>query len=312
MKMRLSLLILLTACSTTPAKKKEAAVEQVVKPYTQSVSSIGLAYVQASQCPKALKSSEGYAKTDMKELVSMANGCVKAERWGHVETLAEIIAVKDSRAPWGAYYWALAAEFRHETSRAFWMIDLALKKAPDVGILHFEKGRLLWKDGVYAGAMESLTKAVQLDGSLSEAHVFLGQIYFRDQDYARATQHFYAVLKARPTDPIALSGLAESRLQAGDTNGAIEAIKRAVSAYPDRVEFALREAYIFESVVGDKLQALEAYRSVRNVMSSRRIKGAIASNVEKKIAELEKMTRQPSAIAENDSKKPGKKPEVKR
>jgi Flp pilus assembly protein TadD len=188
------------------------------------------------------------------------------------------------------------------------MIDLALKKAPDLGILHFEKGRLLWKDGSFGVAMEELLKAVQLDGSLSEAHVFLGQIYFRDQDYAKATQHFYTVLKSRPSDPIALSGLAESRLQAGDTNGALEAIKRAVSAYPERIEFALREAYIFETVLGDKVQALESYRSALTVISNKRIKGAVAANVERKVSELEKLTRQPSAVAERAPKKP----EVKR
>jgi len=309
LRLELPLILLLAGCGTTGAvTKKEPAAEPQAKTYTQSISSVGLAYVQASQCPKSLKSADALAKADWKELVSMANGCVKAERWSHVDDLAEVLSTREPRAPWGAYYWALVAEARHDHSRAVWMIDLALKKAPEAGVLHFEKGRLLWKDGSFTPAMESLLKAVQLDGSLSEAHVFLGQIYFRDQDYAKATQHFYTVLKSRPTDPIALSGLAESRLQAGDTNGALEAIKRAVSAYPDRIEFALREAYIFETIVGDKVQALEAYRGAKNVISSKRIKGAVAANVEKKISELEKLTRQPSAVAETTPKKP----EVKR
>ncbi|MEQ1879109.1 MAG: tetratricopeptide repeat protein [Bdellovibrionia bacterium] len=312
MKLLLALSIIsgLAACGTTQTVAKKEILEVPVKAYAQSVTSVGLSYIQASQCPKALKTAEGYAKTDWKELVAIANGCVKAERWGHVDDLAELLSTREPRAPWGAYYWALVAEARHDTARAIWMIDLALKKAPEAGVLHFEKGRLLWKDESFTSAMESLLKAVQLDGSLSEAHVFLGQIYFRDQDYGKATQHFYAVLKARPTDPIALSGLAESRLQAGDTNGALEAIKRAVSAYPDKIEFALREAYIFETIVGDKVQALEAYRSAMNVISSKRIKGAVASNVEKKISELEKLTRQPSSVAERAPAP--KKPEVKR
>jgi tetratricopeptide (TPR) repeat protein len=301
----LALLILSAAgCSSAPVQKTATESEKV---YSRSVSSVGLAYVQATSCPKAIK-PDAYTRTDWKELVGIANACVKSDRWSHVEILAEMISVREPKAPWGAYYWAIAAEHKHDQARALWMIDLALKKAPDLGILHFQKGRLLWGDKLYNQAMEELLKAVQADGNLSEAHVFLGQIYFRDQEYAKATQHFYTVLKARPNDPIALSGLAESRLQSGDTMGAIEAIKRAVSAYPDRIEFAMREAYIFETVVGDKAQALQAYRNAMNVISNKRIRGPIAITVEKKISELEKLTRQPSTVAERK----GSLPEVKK
>lgn len=296
---------LLQACAAAPAKR---SAEAPAKVYSRSVASIGLNQIQGSSCPKTMKSHEFYAKSDWKELVGVANACVKAERWSHVESFGELLSIREPRAPWGAYYWALAAEQRNDPARALWMIELAIKKAPEAGILHFQKGRLLWKESSYSPAMEALLKAVQLDGTLSEAHVFLGQIYFRDQEYAKATQHFYTALQSRPSDAIALSGLAESRLQAGDTTGAIDAMKRAGQAYPDRYEFALREAYIFESILGDKVQALQAYRNAMGIISSKKIKGATFVNVEKKIAELEKVTRQPSNIAEK--KAPA--PEVKR
>ncbi|HEX4922669.1 MAG TPA: tetratricopeptide repeat protein [Bdellovibrionales bacterium] len=303
----ISAVSLLQACATAPADKKTA--QAPAKVYSRSVASMGLNQVQASSCPKTMKSQEFYAKSDWKELIGLANACVKGERWAHVEAFAEMLSIRDPKAPWGAYYWALAAEYRNDMARALWMIELAVKKAPDVGILHFQKGRLLWKEDSHSPAMEALVKAVQLDGSLTEAHVFLGQIYFRDQEYAKSTQHFYTALQSRPSDPIALSGLAESRLQAGDTSGAIEAMKRASLAYPDRYEFPLREAYIFETVLGDKVQALQAYKTAMGIISSKRIKGATVSTVEKKIAELEKVTRQPtSAVA--DKKAPV--PEVKR
>jgi tetratricopeptide (TPR) repeat protein len=295
------LTLFISGCGSAPVKPSNT--EAQAKIYSRSVASIGLPFVQAGQCPKTQKPMESFAKSDWKELVEIANGCVKAAKWSQVDILADTLSQREPKAPWGAYYWALSAEQKGDQARAFWMIDLALKKAPDLGILYFERGRLLWKENSFGPAMEALLKAVQLDGNLSEAHVFLGQIYFRDQDYSKATQHFYIVLKSRPTDPIALSGLAESRLQAGDTNGAIEAIKRAVSAYPDRIEFALREAYIFETVVGDKTQALQAYRSARGVAISKKIKGSVALNIEKKIAELEKSARQPGAIAESVPKK---------
>jgi tetratricopeptide (TPR) repeat protein len=299
------ILSLTAGCGTSPVKTTS---NDAPKNYSRTVSSVAVEHVQASQCPKTPKAVESYAKTDWKEMIQIANACVKAQKWAQVETLAEALSQAEPKAPWGAYYWALSADQRGDTARALWMTDLALKKAPDLGMLYFEKGRLLWSEKSYGPAMEALLKAVQLDGSLSEAHVFLGQIYFRDQDYTKATQHFYTVLQSRPNDPIALSGLAESRLQAGDTNGALEAIKRAVSAFPDKVEFSLREAYIFETVVGDKLQALQAYRVAKGVLTNKKMRGPAVLNVDKKIAELEKTTRQPSNVAEGNNKKP----EVKR
>src|SRR5690606_412785 len=144
-----------------------------------------------------------YSKKTWKELVNEANACVRAEKWSHVEEIASELARKDTNSPWGPYYLGLSAEKDGNLDRALWMAELTIKRSPGLALAHFQKGRILWKKEVFNESLDSLHQALQLDPNLIDTHLFLGQIFFRDQNFAKAARHFQAVLKVRPRDPTA-------------------------------------------------------------------------------------------------------------
>src|SRR5262249_20898302 len=99
----------------------------------------------------------------------------------------------------------------------------------------------------YKSSVESFEKAVAFDDTNLPAHLFLGQVYFRDQDFSKASKHFYSVLKSVPRDPIALSGLAESQLHENNPQGALDAYTRLAEAFPHDGQYLSRMGEIYES-----------------------------------------------------------------
>jgi tetratricopeptide (TPR) repeat protein len=202
--------------------------------------------------------------------------------------------------PWGAFFLSVAAEARGELPRAKWMIDLALKKNSSYGILHYQKARLLWLDKQYAEALQLAKKAVDMDPGLTDGHKFLAQVYFRDQEFDLASEQFYSVLRARPSDAEALSGLADSRFYRGDYNGAMEVLNRGLGYHPEIVEFQWRLAQIYENNLNDKVRALNAYIQLKHRLARYPSKTLSAVDVDNKIRDLEKAQRQPAVSAQAD------------
>ncbi len=293
----------LSGCSSGPAKKAEAAPiseRPVVK-----IPVVSMDVSQASQtlCPKI---GADLSKKKLKELIQMGNSCMRNEEFARLEEVGNATNRKEPFQPWGSFFLSVAAEARQELPRAKWMIELALKKNPSYGILHFQKGRLAWADKQYAESLQLVKKAVSMDPGLIEGHLFLGQVYFRDQEFELASEHFYTVLKAKPSDVNALSGLAESRRYRGDFRGAMEVLNRAIGAHPDVVEFQWRQAQIYEMNLNDKVNALNAYINLKRRLVRNPSRVISLTEVEGKIQQIEKQQRTPAVTsAKADSGKGG-------
>lgn len=147
---------------------------------------------------------------DWKKLVAHANACAKDHNWRTLETLANAIARTDIDSPWGAYYLALSAEGTGELGRAMWMIELAQKKAGGRSALFtYQKGRILFLMKDTSKAMAEIEKSVAMDPGLTEGHLFLGDIYRRDQQPDRAQACYLAAMKADPKNERAIAALQE-------------------------------------------------------------------------------------------------------
>jgi tetratricopeptide (TPR) repeat protein len=145
--------------------------------------------------------------------------------------------------------------------------------------------------------MESLIKSIQLDPNLIEAHLFLGQIFFRDQDFGKAARHFQAVLRVRPKDPTALIGLAECQIQMSDARGAIELLRRGQDNYGDDPLFLIREAYVQEVLLNDIGKAIEIYRTVQRGYQDGTFKRELGFNLGQRILDLEMSVKGNRALA---------------
>jgi len=291
--------ILLSACSSAPTKSAGAVAipEKALK-----ISVVSMDATQASQSLCA-NNGQDLSKKNFKYLIELGNSCVRMQEFARLEEVGAALNKAEPYQPWGSYYLSLAAEARNEIPTAKWMIELAIKKNSSYGILYFQKGRVMWLDKQYAEAINLVKKAIEMDPGLVEGHLFLGQVYFRDQEFDLASEHFYVVLKAKPYQIEALSGLAESRRYRGDYRGAMEVLNRAISNYPDAIEFQWRQAQIYETNLDDKINALNTYIKLKRKLLRSPSKIISLADVENKIQEIEKQQRKPAV---SSAKSPGK------
>jgi Tfp pilus assembly protein PilF len=175
-------------------------------------------------CPTEQKSILKQAWTD---LVAMANSCLLKNKLNMAEEIALELSNNTSHAPWGPYYLALVAEKNGNLKKAIWMSELALKRAPDVGILNFNKGRLLWKNADFSESVEYLEKSISLKINIYEAYYLLGAIYLRDQDLKKAKNYLNGSLNLNTNHFDTLVSLAKVHHLEGDLSNEMLYLERA-------------------------------------------------------------------------------------
>lgn len=295
----------LMACSSRPKVEEEAS-----RHYAQGMLTYSLSQSsewQSKACPSA--SDKKWQKADWKSVVQMANGCVVKGQWSQVEDLANHLARQDHLAPWGPYYLSLAADARKDYSRALWMIELALKKAPSLGILKYQKGRILWGLEEYSQAMEMFEEALDKEPELLDAHMMLAQIHYRDQEFDKAKDHFEVVLSKDSKNYTALVGLAECELKDGNIDKALGYFDRAVSRNGSDLALRLRQAFVYETVAQNLPEALASFKEIQGLIKRGKLIGSLNFDLSGKIKSLESSLSK-LALSEDSSRKPGSEEKV--
>lgn len=292
----ITLAALMTACSSAPVATtgKKVDTAQVQRKYAQQVSSSFEGEKKVEDCPtqKVIETEKSW-----KSLMAKGNGCINKGQWSMVEFVGERISQLEPDAPWGAYYLSIAAENRGHIERALWMIDLALKKATNVGVLRYQKGRILWKQEFFREAIAEMQKSIELDKNIKDAHLFLGQIYLRELDFKRAQGHFDSVLLMESRNQQALLGLASCYIEMENTKEALSVIDRGISNFPKAMEFRLQEVYVYENLIKESVTALAKYKQLQGLVASKKVEGSVPFDINEKIKALEDITQKTRQVA---------------
>tara|TARA_B100000749_G_C18450166_1_gene476194 strand:- start:28949 stop:29878 length:930 start_codon:yes stop_codon:yes gene_type:complete len=272
--------IFLIGCGSASVKKDKVVF---TKNYT------GKTYSDAkslwSSCQTRKKAVDG---ASWKQLMKFANTCAASKKWSDVEKLAYVIIEKEPESPWGLYYLSLVSESKGLTRKALWMVDMAIKKAPNSGTIHYQKARLLWQEKEYELAMVEMEKAIDFDPELTTAHLFLGQVKLRDQDFKSAKGHFEKVLKQESSNFDALLGAASSMNQMRDYKDAAPLYEKAISENPKALQPRFEVAYIYENHLKDPQNALKHYDWIHRRVSKGKIEKYLGDNISQKITTLKK------------------------
>lgn len=293
---------LITACSSAPVtmtgKKVDTAL--IHRKYASQISTAFEGDRRVENCPtqKVLEADKNW-----RSIMAKANGCINKSQWSMVELAGERLSQVEPDAPWGAYYLSVAAENRGHIERALWMIDLALKKATNVGVLRYQRGRILWKQEFFKEAIAEMQKAIDLDKNIKDAHLFLGQVYLRELDFKKAQMHFEAVLLLEARNQQALFGLANCHIEQDKTQEAISVIERGISNFPRVLDFRLQEVYVYENLIKDANITLAKYKQLQNLMSSKKVDGTLPFNIQEKIKVLEDVTQKTRQLASKETEK---------
>lgn len=239
-------------------------------------------------------------KTDWQIWVKVGADCVAAKNWIFVDRVGQELSLKEPHAPWGAYFLSIAAENRSNLLQAQWYVDLAIKKAPNLGLLDYQKSRIYFLEKEFELAATTAESAIKKDPELTPAHLFLAQLYHRDGDLKNAESRYEDVLKLESKNKEALMGLAECLAERKELARALEYFSRGSVHYPREFHFQWRKAELLESEKKDFEQALNTYRSIYDLYRRRTLEGDrprdVKEQLDQKIKALEAQVRSVASV----------------
>ena len=274
---------LIVGCATgggSKSSRKAAATKYTKALRTKSANT----YKSRKSCPKTV---EFKIEVSWQDRVSIINSCIKSAKWGHVEAMANHLAKTEYLSPWGVYYLSLVALEKKDYSRALWMIEAALKKAPSTALFYHQKGRILWAMDETDAAVAAVEESLRLDSQNSEAHLFVGQIYLRDLDYKRAVDHLEITNNDRSRDPHIMDGLSYCYMKLGKYEKAVDLLDTAIAETPRRLDLRIRQANILEVHLKNEERALSVYKRIKYLLGKRSLDGELSISLDDKIKTLE-------------------------
>ncbi len=103
------------------------------------------------------------------------------------------------------------------------------------------------KDG--KDAVESYRSATQIDPTLQQANLYLGQFYYENRQYKEAEPYLRRVAADQPKSAQTLTALANVQLQNGETELALTNARK-VPSLPDHKQFAISHLIVAQALTG--------------------------------------------------------------
>ncbi len=277
----------LAACATgggtdSKSAKFDPKAAEKARPYLANHYGLDYRFTSAGTC------SEPTAKDEWKTWVLAASGCVQKGDWSRVEKLGVEMSARHVDSPWGAYFLGIAAAERKEMLRAQWMLDLAERKAGGpIGLVRYEKARLLEKEEGVPAAAKEMKEAVQADATLMPAILWLAQIHHRDRMNREAEKYYRDVLALKSDSWPALSGLGAIMLENKNGPEAASLLSRAIALKPEVAETRIKLAFVYETLTQEPAKALQTLRELRVALEKGRAKGKLGLDLNAKIKTIE-------------------------
>jgi tetratricopeptide (TPR) repeat protein len=100
------------------------------------------------------------------------------------------------------------------------------------------------------GAVESFRRATQIDPTLKEANLYLGQFYYENHQYKEAEPYLVHAAGDQPESAAILTALANTQLQNGETNLALTNARK-VPSLQDHKQFAISHLIVAQVLTAE-------------------------------------------------------------
>ncbi len=241
---------------------------------------------------------------DWKAWVQASGACVQKQDWSQVEKFGLEMSARQIDSPWGAYFLGVAAANRGELLRAHWMFDLSEKKAGSpIGLVRFERARILEKEEGVAAAAKEMKEAVRLDASLTPAFLWLAQVHHRDRMNAEAEKYYREVIAQKPDTYSALAALGDLMIESSNGKDASDFLSRAIALKPEVAETRAKLAFVYETLTKEPVKALQTLRELRVALDRGRARGKVGFDLPAKIKQLE-ATMKPESTGQARDREP--------
>lgn len=282
-----------------PAMSKETPIPPPPL-YTDKVTGVTLEQMRSASCPQDAK----WESLAWEKIVPLANACVKSKDWSKVEKMGDVLAKRAYLVPWGAYYLALSAETRKDFPRAVWMLELALKKAPNEGIFYYEMGRIHWELGNAPLAIKNFKEASDKNATLTEAHWVLGQVALNQRKNSDARMYLKRALESSPKHFPSLMSMAQLEINSKNWAQAEQLLTLAISinSFSTKARLALVKTQEDELKKFD--EALSGYKEIKKLAAAKKLDEVPIVNFDEKIQNLQDSIKRASAAEKLTSRQP--------
>jgi len=216
---------------------------------------------------------------DWRQLLDASGIAARLLLRGQTNFIRSLFALNKVYDPGLLLAWGTALVHMRQSVAAAAIFRRLLEQNAANASLHLLLGQASAQQKDYAGAINEISKALELDPRLTEAHYYAGLVYLEQKELESAAREFRAELAIRPNDArtmyhlgytlllqeqlpesvallrqvvkampdyeLAYFELGRALLQQEDPNGAIENLEKAKKLAPDHtaVYFQLSQAY---------------------------------------------------------------------
>lgn len=207
------------------------------------------------------------ADTTMATLAKAANACVLGKNMALTEKIAFQITRLEPKSPMGPFYLSLAAEMKGQFEKSAWLVDLALKKTPDLPFLLYQKARALYQQEDHAQANASFIKAFEMGLKTSETTLMHGVVSFAQGDCYSVIEDFMKLDRQWISQFGLAPAMSECQAQKGEFDKALAFAEESVKGYSAPIDLWLEIGRIQEAYRFDSAKAVGAYESAAKIAS---------------------------------------------
>ncbi len=308
----------LVSCVSTNKKDSPVSLKEVKK---DKMTYTGLTLIPSKKFKKKRScrlSKSAWPKKDWKYFVDLGNSCLQSKKYKELLTIANYISIHYANKPWGPFFKSHYFTHKKLNLKALWLIDLAIQKSPNLGLLHYQKAIVLHKLKYVAAAKSSAHRAVSLNQNNFGAQLYLASLYLQSNQAKIALKHALIAQKLFPKNNevnLLLSDIYFENKKYEEAVKYLSKIKRK-KALANEIHFKL--AYSYENLQQRSL-SISHYKKIeaRKKANLLAVYGLDVNEkikeMELEIAKLEVKKRQPSNSDEkkNETSPPQAKEEGK-
>jgi len=139
-----------------------------------------------------------------------------------------------------------------------------LTEITDDVLAHLNKGKDLYMEGKFDEAIGELSKALAMNGDLSDAYHYRGVAYSDKGNHDKAIEDLNVVVRLRPDYALAIYGRGTVYLHKGNYDLAIEDLNKAIKIEPDNI-YALSNRGLAYASKGNYDKAIEDYNAALKI-----------------------------------------------
>ena len=113
---------------------------------------------------------------------------------------------------------------------------------PNYTDAYFNRGLLWYRSGINVNALEDFLKVTEINSGYSGVYIFIGDVYWKEKDYAEAVKYYTYAIETEPSNMSAYYKRAHAKRVLMDYDGALDDFNIFITLNPNVGQIQLTKA----------------------------------------------------------------------